>query len=302
MLEQLRAALNRAIKETVSRISQVELTERNLATILDNLEIEYLSLGIPLSTIEALKSTLISQLSGRRISRFSDLAQVVKSALRGVLLEALNLPHIDLPSTIRESHTYPYTILFLGYNGAGKSLTLCKVATLLRGKGFRVLAAAGDTFRAGAVDQLVGYCKQAGIPCVESERGSDSCAVIFQAIKLAEKRRYDVVLADTAGRTHANINLMDELKKIVRVIEPNLKVLVVDALLGEDVINQCKEFESKVGIDAIIVTKIDAADTPAAVLSAAVSVRKPILYLGTGQGLSDLLPYEPESLLRILIP
>ncbi|RLG55557.1 MAG: signal recognition particle-docking protein FtsY [Thermoproteota archaeon] len=302
MLERLKAALSRAVKETVSRISQVELTERNLTEALEGLEMEYLSLGIPLSTIEALKASLLSKLSGRKVSRFTDLTQVVKSALREVLLDTLNLPRIDLLSMIREAPSPPFVMLFLGYNGAGKSLTLCKVAVLLRSYGLRVLAAAGDTFRAGAIDQLVGYCKQAGIPCIESERGSDSCAVIFQAVKAAEKRKYDVVLADTAGRTHADVNLMDELRKIVRVIEPDLKVLVVDAVLGEDVINQCREFDSKVGIDAVIVTKLDAVDTPAAVLSVAVSVRKPILYLGTGQNINDLMPYDPEKLLGILIP
>jgi len=302
LLERLRAALSKAVKETVIKLSQVELTEKNLASILDDLEIEYLSLGIPLSTIEALRFNLISKLSGRKVSRFTDLTQIVKAALREVLSDTLSLPRIDLPSMIREARSRPFVILFLGYNGAGKSLTLCKVAALLRRQGFRVLTAAGDTFRAGARDQLVGYCKHAGIPCIESERGADSCAVIFQAVKIAEKRRYDVVLADTAGRTHANVNLMEELRKIVRVIEPDLKVLVVDALLGEDIINQCREFDSKVGVDAIIVTKVDAVDTPAAVLSVAVSANKPILYLGIGQSISDLMPYNPEKLLSILIP
>jgi len=225
--------------------------------------------------------------------------QVIKQSL----LEILSVPAINCEEIIKKAkkENRPALFLFLGFNGTGKSLSLAKLGFWLKNKGYKVLVAAGDTFRAAAIHQLEEYSKKAGLQVIKQSYGADPCAVIFDARKAAEARNYDVVLADTAGRSHTDKNLMEELSKIVRVNKPDLKILVLDSLTGSDVINQFEFFDKAVGVDAIIFSKVDVNEKGGNILSVCYNFKKPILFLGNGQNLNNLIEYNPNLLISSLL-
>lgn len=165
---------------------------------------------------------------------------------------------------------------------------------MLKKQGLRVIVAASDTFRAAAQEQLAFHCKKLEIPLVRGKYGGDPASVAFDAISSARSRGIDVVLVDTAGRMHVDKDLVEELKRIVRVAKPNLKILILDALAGSDALEQAKYFNDLVGYDGVILTKVDADVKGGIVLSLAYELKKPVLYLGTGQDYSDLIPYNSD--------
>ena len=167
--------------------------------------------------------------------------------------------------------------------------------------GYKPLLAAGDTYRAAGDIQLEKYAEKIDVPVIKHKHGSDSCAVIFDARKAAEARGYDVVLADTSGRMHTEKNLLEELKKICRVNKPDLKILVLDSLSGSDVISQFEFFDDAVGVDAVIFSKVDVNEKGGNILSVCFSYKKPVLFLGVGQGYDDLEAYNPEKLVKNLL-
>jgi fused signal recognition particle receptor len=177
--------------------------------------------------------------------------------------------------------------------------TLAKLARML--KEFEPVIAAADTFRAASIEQLEEHSRRLGFEIVKHKYGADSAAVIFDAKKHAAASGSKLVLADTAGRSHANVNLMDELKKVCRVNKPDMKILVLDALTGNDIYDQAKLFNDAVGVDAIILTKTDVYEKGGAALSAAYTIKKPILYLGTGQNYEDLKEFSPEAIANMLL-
>jgi fused signal recognition particle receptor len=177
--------------------------------------------------------------------------------------------------------------------------TIAKFAHKL--KKYRPVLAAGDTFRAAAIDQLEEHGRRLGVKVVKHNYGADSAAVIFDAVKHAASVGSKVVLADTAGRSHSNVNLMDELKKVVRVNKPDLKVLVLDSITGNDIYDQSQLFNEAAGVDAIILTKADVYEKGGSALSASYTIKKPILYLGTGQNYDDLKDFVPEEIVKNLL-
>jgi len=181
-------------------------------------------------------------LEGREVKRKMK-RNCVLEAIRKSLSEILDLPKINLENEIKKKK--PYLIVFFGFNGSGKTTTIAKVANFLRKKGFSCVLAAGDTFRAASIEQIEEHAKKIGLPIIKQKYGADPAAVIFDARKYAEAKKIDVVLADTAGRSYTNENLMEELKKIVRVNKPDLKVLVIDSLTGNDAVNQAKILSMK---------------------------------------------------------
>ena len=189
----------------------------------------------------------------------------------------------------------PYVIVFLGVNGVGKTTTMAKVAYLLKQHKLSVVFVAADTFRAGAQEQLRIHAKNLNIPIITGKYGADPAAVALDGVNFARANKIDVVLIDTAGRMHTDIDLMNELRKIVRVVKPNIKLLVIDALTGNDALEQAKFFDEAVGIDAVILTKVDADVKGGPALTTIIGVNKPILYLGVGQKYQDLEPYDPKK-------
>ena len=177
----------------------------------------------------------------------------------------------------------PYIILFLGINGTGKTTTIAKVAKLLKDKGKRVVIAASDTFRAGAIEQISIWGERLGVTVIKHQHGSDPSAVAYDAINHAVARKLDYVLIDTAGRMQTNKNLIEEMKKIRRVSKPDHTIAVIDAIAGQDAINQARTFMEQVSFDSIIVTKLDTDAKGGSMITMAAEIKKPILYVCTGQ-------------------
>ena len=205
---------------------------------------------------------------------------------------------IDIEKLLAERDR-PLLVMFLGFNGTGKTTTLAKFA--YKFKSYNPVLAAGDTFRAASIEQLQEHGSRIGVEVIKHSYGADSAAVIFDAMKHAAADNSKLVLADTAGRSHSNVNLMDELKKVVRVNKPDLKILVLDSMTGNDIYDQAKLFNDAVGIDGIILTKGDVYDKGGAALSAAYTIKKPILFMGTGQEYGDLKEFRPEEAVKNLL-
>ncbi|RLE78332.1 MAG: signal recognition particle-docking protein FtsY, partial [Thermoprotei archaeon] len=203
---------------------------------------------------------------------------------------------IDLVEYVEELRVKkrPVVILFLGPNGHGKTTTIAKVAKLLMDRGITVVVAASDTFRAGAIEQVEEHCRRLGIRVVKHRYGADPAAVAYDAILHAKSKGIDVVLIDTAGRMQTDVDLMEEMRKIARVTEPDLKIFVGDALTGNDALDEARKFNEYVGIDCSILTKVDADAKGGAALSIVFATGRPIAYVGTGQGYSDIMKFDPE--------
>ena len=186
----------------------------------------------------------------------------------------------------------PLIIMFVGINGTGKTTTIAKVSKLLMGSGHTVVLASGDTYRAGAIEQLEEHARRLGVRVIKHRYGSDAAAVSFDAVQHARAQGIDVVLIDTAGRMQTNRNLMDELQKIKRVVQPDLTVMVLDALIGNDAVDQAQTFNEIVGFDAAILTKVDADAKGGSSLSVSYLTGKPVIYVGVGQEYGDLQPFD----------
>jgi len=221
------------------------------------------------------------------------------NALRNALLGVLG-DGFDLVSYIR-AHDRPVKILFTGVNGTGKTTTVAKIASYLKKQGFSVVIGAGDTFRAGALEQIDVHADRLGIKIIQHQEGADPSAVLFDAVQYAKAHRIDVVLADTAGRFHNRANLMNQLGKIRRVMDPDIIVYVDEAVAGNDAVIRAHEFEKTVGADAVILTKADMDAKGGAAISIAHTIGKPVMFLGTGQGYDDIVPFSPASVVDELL-
>ncbi len=263
-----------------------------------DLELGLLENNVALEVIEKIKDDLKKDVVDVPIARGA-VDKVIIDSLKNSVTEILNVPKINLLQEV--SNDKPYLMLFLGFNGVGKSLSVARVAEYFKDNGKKVVMAAGDTFRAAAVAQLTQYSKDVGVPIVKHGQGSDSCAVVFDAVSSAKAKGYDVVLADTAGRVHSSNDLMQELKKIVNKNKPQLKILVIEATVGSDVVDQVQNFDKAVGVDALIITKNDVYEKGGSLLSAAYLLKKPILFLGMGQGYKDLKEYNAEEIVKNIL-
>ncbi|MFZ0699507.1 MAG: signal recognition particle-docking protein FtsY [Thermoplasmata archaeon] len=276
------------------------LREATLDDIFQDLELVLLQVDVALPVIERMEADLRKELTGRKLRWGVDAETAVRACLERSARAILNQPVIDVAAAARAQDPKPYVILFLGVNGTGKTTTVAKIAGWLRERGLSSVIAAGDTFRAGAIDQLLIHGEKLGIRVVRQQEGSDPAAVAFDAIAHARAKKVDVVLIDTAGRQNTNDNLIQEAKKIGRVAHPSLTLFVGDALSGNDVVTQAELFNQALGIDGIVLTKLDADARGGAALSVAYVVHKPIVFVGTGQGYADLAAFDPDWLVRRL--
>jgi fused signal recognition particle receptor len=195
----------------------------------------------------------------------------------------------------------PYSILFVGINGTGKTTSIAKVARLLMEKGYSVVLACSDTYRAGSIEQLEEHARRLSVRMIKHKYGADPAAVAYDTMSHAKARGIDVVLIDTAGRIQTDRNLMNELGKIKRVISPDITILIVDALTGNDAVMQAEEFHKSVGIDGTILTKVDADVKGGAALSVTYVTLKPIVFIGTGQEYGDLEDFNHESFTQMIL-
>jgi fused signal recognition particle receptor len=219
----------------------------------------------------------------------------LKSALLGVLGKGFDLRDYIL------KHERPVKILFTGVNGTGKTTTVAKIGAYLKKEGFTVVIGAGDTYRAGANEQISVHAERLGIRIIQHKEGADPSAVLFDAVQYAQSHKIDVVLADTAGRFHNKANLMSQLEKIKRVMKPDLVVYVDEAVAGNDAVTRAFEFDKIVGADAVVLTKADMDSRGGAAISIAHTIGKPLMFLGIGQAYDDIMPFEPEKVVDELL-
>ena len=224
----------------------------------------------------------------------------VKVALRETLKEIMSSesPRFDILNPGKK----PYIVLFLGINGTGKTTSIAKLAYYLKNHGKKVVVSASDTFRAGAIEQLTFLCNMIDVPLIKNSAGSDPASVAFDAVQHAAAKNIDYVLIDSAGRMQTNKNLLDEMKKIKRVAKPDITVLVLDAMIGQDAVSQADTFLKEISFDAIILTKLDTDAKGGAVLTMSNEIKKPIIFVGIGQEMDDFIPFTPEWYLDKILP
>jgi fused signal recognition particle receptor len=300
MFEKLKAGL----KGLVNKVTTTELKTENLHPVLSDFKINLAENDVAYPVAERICDELEKRLNGVQVKRLEDRKQIVEKNLREILLEImLTNNKIDLLKAVKEKcqKNEPYVIVFVGINGTGKTTTIAKIAHLLATKGYSVVLACSDTYRAGSIEQLEEHAKRLGIRMIKHKYGADPAAVAYDTISHAKAHGINVVLIDTAGRMQTNKNLMNELEKIKRIVNPDLTILTVDSLTGNDAVTQAEEFHKSVGIDATILTKVDADVKGGSALSVTYVTQKPILYIGVGQRYEDLEEFNPEKFVQMIL-
>ena len=270
-----------------------KLKEDTLDELLHELELGLMEADVALSVAEELTKRVRKELVGKRVDKSFQIDEAVKLALRAAVKDVLSEQKLTLNEKIKAKPP-PFVIMFVGINGGGKTTAIAKMANRMQKRGLSCVLAAGDTFRAGAIEQLTIHSEKLGCKIIKHQEASDPAAVAYDAIEHAKARKKDVVLIDTAGRMQTNTNLMDEMKKIKRVAKPDMVFFVGDALAGSDAVEQARRFNDAVGIDAVILTKIDADAKGGAALSIAKTIGKPIGYVSFGQEYEDFRRFDAD--------
>ena len=267
--------------------------------LLDELETLLLTADVGVEATRRIIDDLHARVRRQDLADPEALLAALKDDLRAILRSA-EAP-VSAPAPGR-----PQVILMVGVNGAGKTTTIGKLAKRLQQEGNSVMLAAGDTFRAAAVEQLQTWGERNGVPVIAQQTGADSASVVFDALQAAASRGADVLIADTAGRLHTKTNLMDELTKIARVMKkldpdaPHEVMLVVDATTGQNALNQALQFHQAVGLTGITLTKLDGTAKGGIVFAIAERLKVPIRFIGVGEGIDDLRPFDADEFLDAL--
>jgi fused signal recognition particle receptor len=296
--------LKSGFKGLVTKVTTIELKAENLSSILLDFKMVLAENDVAFPVADRICEELQKRLVGMQVKRLEDRKKIVEENLRQVLLEVmLTNNKIDLLKKAEEKRKKgePLVLLFVGINGTGKTTTIAKVALFLREKGYSVVLAGSDTYRAGSIEQLEEHAKRLGMRIIKHKYGADPAAVAYDAISHAKAHGINVVLIDTAGRMQTNQNLMNELAKVKRVVSPDLTILTVDSLIGNDAVTQAAEFHKAIGIDATILTKVDADVKGGSALSVTYVTQKPILFIGVGQAYKDLELFNPEKFVNMIL-
>ena len=283
--------LKKITEKVVKVVTEKKLTEEDLEPILNELETGLIEADVAYEVAEKIKNDLKRSLANKAIKRGKEREAVVE-ALKQSLMEILSVPEIDLKKMAENKK--PAVLLFLGFNGSGKTTSLAKIGKWLVDNRHSCVFAAADTFRAASMEQLEEHAKRIGVKLIKHKYGADPAAVAFDAIAHAKANAIPFVLIDTAGRPHTNRNLMEEMQKIVRVSKPDLKILVIDSLTGNDAVIQARMF-NEIGVDGVVFTKVDVNEKGGAILSVTHELKKPILYLGTGQEYKNMELFNPKK-------
>ena len=303
-LEAMFEKLKSGFKGLVNKVTTTELKAENLNPILSEFKMSLVENDVAFPVAEKISNDLEKRLVGVQVKRLDDRKKIVEENLRQVLLEVmLTNRKIDLLKMADEKRKKkePFILMFVGINGTGKTTTIAKVAQFFRDKGYSVVLACADTYRAGSIEQLEEHGKRLSIRVIKSNYGGDPAAVAFDSVSHAKSHGINVVLIDTAGRMQTNQNLMNELVKVKRVVGPDLTVLTVDSLIGNDAVMQAEEFNKAVGVDATILTKVDADVKGGSALSVTYVTQKPILFIGVGQTYKDLELFNPEKFVNMIL-
>ncbi len=285
-------------KRISSKISKVRITEKDFEVYSEELNILLLENNVALEVAEKIIKELKEKIVGKDFLK-KEVESEIKDSLKEIIEKILIEP-FDVITKVIEKQEKPYVILFCGINGTGKTTTIAKIAHHLKSKGLSCVLAGADTFRAASIEQIKEHAEKLGIKVIAHEYGSDPASVGFDAIKYAKKNRIDVVLIDTAGRMHTEKNLLKEIEKISRVCKPDLKLFIGEAITGNDSIEQARSFDWAIGIDGIILTKADTDEKGGTALSVGYALKKPILYLGTGQEYDTIVPFNKKKFIEEL--
>ncbi len=300
MFDRLRTQFSK-LYETVTKS---ELKGKDLDKVLDQFQLELVQSDVAVSVAEYVTVELKNKLDDLRFARFSDPRARVRAILAEVLMSLLDKAgHLDIFEFVdrKRASGEPAIIAFVGINGTGKTTSIAKLAHILQKKDRSVIIAASDTYRSGAVEQLEEHARRIGVRTIKHQYGADPAAVAFDAVSYAKAHGVNVVLIDTAGRMGTNTNLLEEMKKIVRVTKPDLTILVVDALTGNDAVEQGKVFAQAVKIDGIILAKLDADIRGGSAVSLSYVMGKPVVLVGTGQKYDDLEPFKAEFIVKNML-
>ncbi len=299
LLDRLKAGIQKTRSGLVDRLDDVLSGKKEIdAELVEELEYTLITADLGVRTVQDILET-IRQRVDRRLT--GDAAEI-RNLIREQLLEVLRASE----TPIRVVTTPPAVVMVVGVNGAGKTTTIGKLAHRFLGEGRKVLLCAADTFRAAAIEQLEVWAQRAGVDMIRQKSGSDPSAVVFDALQAAKARGVDYVIVDTAGRLHTKENLMAELEKMRRTCQrvvpgsPHETWLVLDATTGQNGLEQARKFTESAGVTGIILTKLDGTAKGGVVVAIARELNLPIRFVGVGEKISDLLPFEPDRFVESL--
>ena len=299
MLEGVKGILKGLVKELGTRT----LSEKEIQRCVENFKLQLVANDVAVEVAEDLGERLAAKLKELRLKRFEDSSAEIRKMMTELIDDILQEGDLEeVLEKIREktSSGEPFVILFVGPNGSGKTTTIVKIAHYLKRLGYPPIIAAADTFRAGAIEQIQKLAKSVKVRVVSQRYGADPAAVAMDAVVSAKANNIPVVLIDTAGRTEVDRNLLEEMRKIKRVVNPDLVIYVGDALAGNSAVEQARRFNEYVGIDYIVLAKLDADARGGSAISISRLTGKPILFVGVGQELGDLKPFSKELIKSIL--
>jgi fused signal recognition particle receptor len=285
-----------------SFVREKTIQEKHVEDILFELEMELLQGDVAMEVASEVVDGVKENLVGKKIKRSNDITEYTYYALKDTVAGIIDIPGKSMTEMLEEKKAQgePLVVMFVGINGTGKTTTIGKLANYYLKKGYTPVIAASDTFRAGAIEQVTYHADNVGVKIIKHQKGSDPAAVAYDAVEHARAQGKELVLIDTAGRMQTNTNLMDEMKKIKRVANPDLVIFVGDAITGNDATEQARKFNEAIDIDGVILTKADADSKGGASLSIGYVIKKPIMFLGVGQGYDDIMEYDPEWMLNQL--
>jgi fused signal recognition particle receptor len=296
-------SLSKAFSNLVEKVSTTTLTGPEVESLLQDFYLQLVAADVAVETADVVVEGLRQRLKEFRVPRFSDKREMVKDVLKSTLSSVIKTASIqDVLKTAEERRKSgrPVVIMFVGPNGSGKTSTVVKLAHYLRKKGYSAILASADTFRAGAIEQLETLGEKAGFLVVSQQYGADPAAVAVDAINKAASLRANFVIIDTAGRTEVDRGLLEEMRKIKRVAKPDYVIYIGDALAGNVAVNQAKMFDEVVGVDFVVLAKLDADAKGGSAVSISHATGKPLLFVCTGQELDDLDDNPRQRLLDAL--
>lgn len=296
----LKAGLTKTRAQFTTGIANLILGKKTLdAELVEHIETQLLSADVGVEVTQQLIQQLTQQLARKELTDASLVLDQLKQSMKNIL-QPCEAPLVSLETK------HPFVVLVVGINGSGKTTTIGKLAKYFQLQNKKIMLAAGDTFRAAAVEQLQIWGERNQVPVISQQAGADPAAVIYDALASAKAREIDLLIADTAGRLHTQINLMEELKKIKRVMTkiddtaPHETLLVLDASIGQNALNQAKQFHQAIGVTGLVLTKLDGTAKGGIIFAIAHQLKIPIRFIGVGEQVDDLRPFLAEDFVEAL--